>query len=342
MSDQEIKTAIRYRLDTIRVGEIFYYPGENLDFYFFRQGNRIGAAIPTGETLFNVHDVSLTQAFTMDAVCNLSGQQGNFLTLTVSSAEVDLSNPVQANRFADIICQFVRSEDNNRASLLEDPIAWAKQMIALLGNAEEEDRVYAYIAELDVVKTLCEAGLMTNISGQYRGPNRAVHDFELPRFSLEVKAHLHGGMNEKANTLTVSSEHQLELTEGKPLYLVYYRMEETGTMSLESEVETLVAMGQSKPEILTKLKNNGYTEGDLFWRNEFHIQNQPQVYAVCGDFPRITPQMFHNDHFPTGIIKLVYTISLANIPSCGLSEFISAIRDGREPRFVANFNPGVM
>ena len=340
MPDQEIKTAIRYRLNTIRIGEIFHYPGEG--FYLFQQGSMIGAAISTGETLLNVHNVRPTRAFTMDAVCNLLGVPGNFLTMTASSAEIDLSNPILANRFADIICQFVRTEDDNRTILLEDPIVWAEQMIATLGNDEEKDRVYAYIAELDVVKRLCEAGLMTNIAEQYRGPDKSVHDFEMPDFSLEVKSHLYGSMNEKANTITISSEHQLELTEGKPLYVVYYRMEETGTMSLESEVDALVNMGKSKPEILAKIKKSGYTEGDLFWRNVFHTQNEPQVYAVCGEFPRITPQMFHNDHFPTGIVKLVYTISLANIPSCGLTEFIRAKCEGREPRFVANFNPGVM
>jgi hypothetical protein len=339
MPDQDIKNAVRYRLNNISSGQLYQSQG---DYLFFRQGNIVGAAINTGDVLHNIHNINPAKAFTLDSVHNILHAEGNFLTLTANMSETDLNDPIQANRFADIICQFVRLEDGNREKLLADPRKWAEDMIEILGNSAENSRPYAYVAELDIVNKLCAAGIMTDVAKEYRGPEKAVHDFELSGFSLEVKSHLYGDMTDKANSLTISSANQLEPTEGKPLYVVFYRMEETGSMSFAGEVEKFVSGNYAtKQLIIGKIKSSGYTEGDLFWEKEYHTQNEPQVYEVTGDFPRITPSMFKGDHFPTGIIKLVYTISLENMPSCGLAEFINAKKEGREPRFVANFNPGV-
>ena len=189
--------------------------------------------------------------------------------------------------------------------------------------------------------SIAEAGILTDIRKEYRGPEKSVHDFELPEFSLEVKTHLYGDMTDKANTLTISSENQLERVAGKPLYIVYYRMEETGDLSLSGEVDALVSAGCSKQDVMSKLTKDKYTEGNLYWDMAYHTQNEPQVYLVTDDFPRITPSIFPNGHFPSGIVKLIYTVSLSNIPSCGLTEFINAKKENREPQFIANFNPGV-
>lgn len=340
MADQDIKNAVRYRLSNIAAGQLFKYDQDQ--YLFFRMGNIVGAAVNTGEVLHNIHNIHPTKAFTLDSVHNVLHADGNFLTMTANMDEINLQDPIQANRFTDIICQFVRLEDGNRENLLADPREWAENMIEVLGNSAETSRPYAYVAELDIVNKLCSAGIMTDVTKEYRGPEKSVHDFELSDFSLEVKAHLYGDMTDKANSLTISSENQLEPTEGKPLYIVFYRMEETGNMSLANAVSEFVAQGYSKQEIIGKIKGSGYTEGDLFWEKEYHTQNEPQVYEVTGDFPRITPSMFKNNHFPTGIKKLIYTISLENMPSCGLTEFIRAKCEGREPRFVANFNPGVV
>lgn len=341
MTDEAIKKSLRFRFDKrmIQSGECCEWA--ELGFMLFRQGHTVGVAIPTGETFYNIHNIHPAKSFTMDSAQNILDKQGNFLTLTTSLNAIDFQDSVLLNRIIDTFCQFVRLEDNNRNELLADPKAWAKKMIEYWGNSAENDLTYAYIAELNAVRRLYEAGLMTDIKKEYRGPEKNVHDIELPDCSIEIKAHLYGDMSDKANTLTVSSEFQLEQAAGKKLYVVYYRMEDTGDLSLQKEVDALVASGVSKVDILEKLKKSKHMEGDLFWDLEYHTQNEPQVYQVTEDFPRITPSMFADGHFPTGIVKMVYTISLANIPSCGLSEFIAARKEGREPKFFANFNPGV-
>lgn len=326
MPDQEIKNAVRYRLTNIRDGEIFDYPGDC--YYFFRQGNRIGAAVSTGKAELNVHNIHPGQAFTLESEKNILSVQGNFLTLTANLNETDLKDAIQANRFADAICQFVRLDDGNRESLIADPRAWAQAMISFFGNAEDSAQtLHGFVAELDVVNRLSQSGLMTNLDQQYRGPEKSVHDFELSNMSLEVKAHLYGDISEQANTMTISSENQLRKTDDKELYFIFYRVEETGSMSLASEVTKYEESGRSRPALLEKLKKYKFVEGDMNWEKCFHTQCEPQVYHVTDDFPSIP---LPGGHLPKGIVKLKYTISFSNIPSCPLSEFIEAVRAGKE------------
>ncbi len=334
MPDQEIKSAVRYRLTTIQAGEIFKYPGDR--YYLFRRGKRIGAAVCTGEEELNVHNIHPGQAFTLESEKNILKVQGNFLTLTADLNETDLTDGIQANRFADAICQFVRLDDGNRDSLIADPKAWAQAMISFFGNAEDTAQtLHGFVAELDVVNRLTRAGLLKDLDQEYRGPERSVHDFELPNMSLEVKAHLYGDISDQANTMTISSENQLQQTDDKELYIIFYRMEETGSMSLASEVKRYEDSGKSRPALLAKLRKYRFVEGDMNWEKGFHTQCEPQVYHVTDDFPRIP---LPGGRLPAGIVKLKYTISFSNIPFCPLSEFIETIRAGKElgPLFTAN------
>ena len=56
---------------------------------------------------------------------------------------------------------------------------------------------------------------------------------------------------------------------------------------------------------------------------DIHTQCEPVVYHVTDDFPCIKD-------LPPGIVRLKYTISFSNIPSCPLYEFIEAVRTGKE------------
>ena len=227
---------------------------------------------------------------------------------------------------------FVQNKEGNREELIRDPWAWARKVINTNGNDATEDRPYPYIAELYLVNKLCQAGLMTDVVSQYRGPDAGTHDFELPNMSLEVKSHKQADLDDKPGQITVSSEHQLEKTGNKPLYLVYFKIQEEGELSLKSCVEEF---GEHRQILLDKLKKPPlhFVEGDFAWNAGYTLLGEPKVYAVQDDFPRITPSQFANGHYPSGIVKLMYHVSLHNQPYCQLSTFINALQAGQAPTF---------
>lgn len=321
-----LKQSIIYRATHIHSGDVSDFTG----FSMFRVGDRIGAAIPTGETYINIHSVHPGKSYTLDGTSALPGMQGNFLALTVDAAVTDLSDPVKQEDFANRILSFVTTENGTRELLLSNPWEWAARVIEMSGDTATELRPYPYIAELYLVNKLRGAGLMTDVATQYRGPDSGVHDFELPTMSLECKSRLHGDPESKSGELVISSEHQLSRTGSKPLYVVYFPMEDTGDLSLSSCVADF---GNPRAVIMEKLAKMKFVEGDFAWQRPYHVLGSPLVYEITDDFPRITPGQFVGGHFPSGITKLVYHVSLHNRPSCVLDDFIAGIAAGNVPVF---------
>lgn len=300
------------------------------DFIFFRKGNAVGAAVSTGETPINIHNVRPGQSYLLEGDSAVPCVPGNFLTLTVDVSATDLNDPLKADAFSNMILQFVSMKDGNRERLLENPWVWAEKIIEMGGDKTARMRPHAYIAELYLTAALKDAGLLTDIATEYRGPEAGRHDFELPSMSLEAKSHLHGAEDEKPGELVVSSETQLSRTDGKPLYVVYFSIEDTGGLSLASCVGRFP---DDRVTILQKLADNGFVEGDFYWQRPYNLPHEPRVYEITDDFPRITPEQFKGDVFPSGITKLVYHVSLRNLPYCPLSSFIDAKKRGIQPEF---------
>lgn len=322
----EIRRGILARAINIQDGEIFQ--GVE-DFLIFRSGSRVGVAVPT-EMYINIHSVNIGRRFCIDGVRSLLRAGGNYITLTVDKNAFDLSNPLNQTIFSSQMYLFVNRNNGNRESLLADPWKWAAQVVEVSGNEAEETRPYPYIAELCLVQALYQAGLMTDIAAQYRGPEGGIHDYELPTMSLEAKSHLHTSKLENDDELVISSINQLANTDNKPLYVVFFKMEETGNLSLKNCVE---ALDNQRQVILEKLSKKNFVEGDFAWQMEYHLLGQPQVYEITGDFPRIIPDQFRNGQAPSEITKLIYHVSLHNRPSCSLNSFIETFRAGQTPQF---------
>ena len=300
------------------------------DFILFRKGNAVGAAVSTGETPINIHNVRPGQSYLLEGDFAVPCVSGNFLTLTVDVSATDLNDPLKADAFSNMILQFVSTKDGNRERLLENPWVWAEKIIEMCGDKTAKMRPHAYITELYLTAALKDAGLLTDIATEYRGPEAGRHDFELPSMSLEAKSHLHGAEDEKPGELVVSSETQLSRTDGKPLYVVYFSIEDTGGLSLASCVGRFP---DDRVTILQKLADNGFVEGDFYWQRPYNLPHEPRVYEITDDFPRITPEQFKGDVFPSGVTKLVYHVSLRNLPYCPLGAFIKAIASGQQPVF---------
>ena len=319
----ELKSTIEYDLPTIPDGKIVGCD----DFCFFREGNKTGVALDTGEKNFNLGGIGIAKAFELKSRVGLLYAPGNFLTLTVDCAKNDLKNPVKNSICAKIFAYFVHR--NNRESLFESPKTWARNMIDVLGNAVNIEKPCPYIAEMFAVNELLRAKLMQDPENEYCGPDGQAHDIETTDFSLEVKSHLQADRTDAKAELVISSPDQLRRSEDrKPLYVVYFPMGKTGPLSLKSSVDEFVKLTGRRDIALHKLENSGsgFTENDLVWEDGFHIQGEPRVYEVDQDFPKIT-------EIPTGITELVYHVSLNNLRFCTFKEFIEAKRTGRNPEF---------
>jgi len=320
------KQSIIYRAKTILSGESFDCGG----FVFFRRGERMGAAIPTGDMLPKIHNVHPGRSYSLDGDDALPRVPGNWLTLTIDRDETDISDPVCEEEFASRILSFVRMDGNAREEIIADPWGWAEKVIAMSGDKVSDVRSYPIIAELFLVNKLRETGLLTDVRSEYRGPDAGIHDFELPSFSLECKAHLHGDPDAKKGELVISSENQLSRTGQKPLYLVYCPMEASGDLTIDSCV---AAFGEPRNAIMEKVSLGGFVEGDFSWMRPYHMVAEPLVFEINETFPRITPAQFPNGRFPGGITKLVYSVSLKNLPSCPLGAFVDAMRTNAPPIF---------
>lgn len=322
----QLKIALTNLVSQIRSGEVRMFPG----FLVLRRGSMIGAAVETPEYI-NIHNIHPGRSFNLDGDSALPGVPGNYLVLSVDTTETDITDALKREAFVNMMLYFVSEQNGNRQLLLSNPWAWAEKVIEMTGDKVAAERPYPYLAELYLVDKLVRAGLMTDIGREYRGPDAGSHDFELPRMSFEVKSHLHAADDSKEGELVISSENQLALTEGKPLYVVYFRMEETGELALESMVDKFP---NDRTIVLQKLRKNGFVEGDFAWRHPYHLQREPQVFEITPDFPRITPGQFTGGAFPSGITKLVYHVSLHNLPYCTLENFLSAVSNGERPAFM--------
>lgn len=322
----QLKQSIEYRATHIQSGQWAAFG----DFVFFQKGNNVGAAISTGDRLVNIHNVRPGQSYLLEGDNAVPGTPGNFLTLTCDVSETDLNDPVRKEAFANMILSFVKDEDGSRSALVSDPWSWAEKIIEMSGNAASALRPYPYVAELVLLNKLRTAGLLVDPEHEYLGPAAGTHDFEIQSMSLECKAHIHGDSETKVGELVISSQNQLSRTGDKPLYVVYFPMEDVGDLSLEKCVQDF---GEPKPVIMKKLAKNGFAEGDFAWQRPYRIQGTALVYEITDDFPKITPEQFPGGHFPSGITKLVYHVSLQNLPSCPLDSFIAAKVAGASPHF---------
>ena len=121
------------------------------DFILFRKGNAVGAAVSTGETPINIHNVRPEQSYLLEGDSAVPCVPGNFLTLTVDASETDLNDPLKADAFSNMILQFVSTKDGNREALLADPWAWAEKVIEMGGDKATNTQPYFNIAELLLV-----------------------------------------------------------------------------------------------------------------------------------------------------------------------------------------------
>lgn len=217
--------------------------------------------------------------------------------------------------FARICEDFLNYENAQR--IAKDPKDWWKRWKDLMGNTSSRKLPYAVIGELLLLLRLQNEGLIP----EWTGPQGGSHDVELPKLSFEVKSTI----ERVDETVTITSQHQLSKAKGKELKLAFFRFEPgRGKVSINALEKELIADGFEANLLEERLRKLGYPKGRTSREESYDIL-ETYVYSVDKHFPRIVPGSFTGGTFPIGVIKLIYDISLSNLPRIQLYDFIKSL-----------------
>lgn len=211
------------------------------------------------------------------------------------------------------LCEDFLSE-SNAADIALDPKNWWHQWKALIGNSSINKKPYAVLGELYMLRKLIAAGEAPS----WIGPEGGSHDIVLPHLSIEVKS----TTDKVDQSVTISSHFQMTPAGDKRLFLAHLRFEkDKGELSINSTAESLVSTGFDAAELETKLRRLGYPTGRIC-REQLYGINEAELYPVNDKFPRIVPESFKGETFPSGVVKIIYDINLSNLNHITLDSFL--------------------
>jgi hypothetical protein len=193
---------------------------------------------------------------------------------------------------------------------------WRELLQAEFTGKPEISKVIGLFGELWQLREIVR--LNSNAISCWVGPNGTRHDIVADTISLEVKA----SQTRFGRFVEIHSHDQLEPPPGGQLYLATMKLEQTNGEgeSLPGLVESIVALGVNRDHLITLISRTGVTPGNLALSSDisFHVVEN-RIYAVTGNFPRITSESFVNGKVPPGILKLNYQIDLTNEPPVPLN-----------------------
>lgn len=291
---EEIRTHFASQIHGIRV--LNSLPANNKA-YSIRQGVEYGVAIEYNKER-DISEESTNAMISTRKVRLADGSEIKLLLLTCYDEEF-------RNEFALLCETFVNPGERGvlRENLISDPLAWWDKWIGLLGDHKSKKRCYDFIAEMIVLHKLFEKDKSTYWAARERGS----HDIECDTASFEVKSTI----KKSDLNVTISSQHQL--FSEKPLYLTFVRMEKSNEgVSINDMEKLLVSDGYDNNVIARYLEESGFNKGSRVREEKYKVL-EIRKYYVNDEFPKITKDSFVNGAFPSSIVKLIYTIDLANI-----------------------------
>lgn len=211
------------------------------------------------------------------------------------------SNPRQ---FFMIVIDFLDYIEDNDNTL--DIEKWCESWKELVGNKYTNNRVYDVLAELMVYSYLQSRGY----EPVWSGPDRQRHDFRCRDMDCEVKSTV---ARTTEAIVTIHGGGQLG-DENKPVKLFVCQMEQSsnGLFSVQDLLNNLLRKGVDKGELTTQFKKtclNSSRDKNL----RFNLLHPIKVYDADSTFPKVDKHQFKNDDYPTNVINVSYTVSLAGI-----------------------------
>lgn len=161
---------------------------------------------------------------------------------------------------------------------------------------------YDVLAELFVLDYLIKNGYKP----QWNSMNLGTHDIETDNESFEVKSTI----QRDGYQVKISSKFQMELEMGKPLHMVFVRLEESplGTCIADLK-DSIINAGFDASQVDDYIKSRGFSKGKLEYKKRFII-HEALLFDVDQDFPKITKEKFKDGDYPAGVDSIEYTIDL--------------------------------
>jgi hypothetical protein len=184
---------------------------------------------------------------------------------------------------------------------------WRYFMERRRGSLSEE-RVRGLIGELVIVARLLAHHPPDEVLTAWTGPHDALHDFELPASSVEVKTF----QSEDGPTVRISDPRQLDVVRARPVHLVAIQLARTNTHgrplpAIVASVAELVASSPGGRDLFErKLAEYGYLPVHEPLYSEPYAVESVQGYTVTDDFPRI-----RSADVPPPVSDVQFSITLA-------------------------------
>nr|WP_237551584.1 PD-(D/E)XK motif protein [Streptomyces sp. SID8367] len=218
-------------------------------------------------------------------------------------------SPEQA--LADTVCSLANLIQSSRSLEIEREVGLFGELIVLLGLARTIGSKEALAAWL--------------------GPQREEHDFALRGLNIEVKT-----TRSERRIHWIESLTQLRPTGPRPLWLASCQITSAGPGAGNRlpDLVRLVRAGARDDEDRAALEERLQHAG---WRDRFErtcqgpwmLRTKPAVFAVAGDFPRLTPDEICGVSTRDHIVQVRYQIDLTGrSPSAPLPEFLADSLEG--------------
>lgn len=270
--------------------------------------SNLALLIPIGETEMtflhdNVQGIKLTVSDVQAA------QDGTFSSfLVVENVESNLERPF--SYFVDEVVETLQFDSNDaikRVILCLE--RWRRLLAPTSSGLLSIEAQAGLLHELMVLQLLIERQ-NPDVLQFWNGPRGGKHDFGLPDYSIEVKSSL----THDSFRVRVSSLEQLVEAKGSDLFLVAGKFEavSSGSLSLPSVIDSILAKAVDSQELFSKLANVGYYEQHraLYADSKFNILAS-SVFHVDENFPRITPDILSAINEKGRISGVQYFIDLS-------------------------------
>lgn len=301
MNDESMITSIKNHFVTLAANHALRLEGlpEKYPAWIIKTGDKVGVAVPyAGKKPFYAD-------FSRAEIENLVTE--NYGPVLYLSLKNDEERDIKL-QFANVCYDFIRAGDDGslREEIAEHPEKWWQKWRCLLGDSAHSQQVHAVAGELMVWRYL----LRHDLKPEWTGAKKKRIDFTAAYEAWEVKSTL----RRSELTVTVHGQYQLAADDGKKLNLVFCRLEESAQgESVDMLADNLKNMGIAADALERELKSLGLREGSVGRNRRFRCL-ETRVYDVDSSFPAITAKSFADGRFPAGIVKLDYTIDLANLP----------------------------
>lgn len=265
--------------------------------YILKNNDIYGVAIPYYEDEIITESFSNMDFGTQKLNFDGSGPE-TYLTLTSKDFKYK-------DEFSHLCLDFIYPGHNgeNRERLLENPLSWWVRWRDLVGNRIRNQKPYSVVAELLTIKRLQELG------------NEEIHWFELesPTHDIETlnaKYEVKSSLTKRKTEISISS--QFQLSSEFPLFVIYYRMEESADGFSVDDVVDLISTPENKMDYNIKLSEYGLPQGSTARKIKYTVL-ESRKYEVNENFPILKLSDINNEQLLLHLQRLNYTIDLTGI-----------------------------